>query len=85
MSFYPNDGVVRVGRETKGRRGSGVTVISGLPGSEDALKQIASKLKAQCGVGGTVKDRIVEIQGDQRDRLVKILSDAGYTVKKAGG
>lgn len=85
MSFYPNDGVVRVGRETKGRRGSGATVISGLPGSEDALKQIASKQKAQCGVGGTVKDRIVEIQGDQRDRLVKILSDAGYTVKKAGG
>ena len=85
MSSYPNDGIVRVGRETKGRRGSGVTVITGLPGSEDALKKIASQLKAQCGVGGTVKGRIVEIQGDQRDRLVKILTDAGHTAKKAGG
>ncbi len=85
MSSYPNDGIVRVGRETKGRRGSGVTVVFGLPGSEDALKKIASQLKAQCGVGGTVKNRVVEIQGDQRDRLVKILTDAGYNVKKSGG
>ena len=85
MSNYPNDGIVRVGRETKGRRGAGVTVIVGLPGSEDALKGIASKLKAQCGVGGTVKNRVVEIQGDQRDRLVKILTDLGHKVKKSGG
>jgi translation initiation factor 1 len=85
MSFYPNDGIVRVGRETKGRRGKGVTIVTGIPGSEDALKKLAGQLKAQCGVGGTVKDRVIEIQGDQRDRLIKILSDAGYTVKKSGG
>ncbi len=85
MSLPPNDGIVRVGRETKGRRGKGVTIITGLPGSTDAVKQIAKQLKAQCGVGGTVKGRIVEIQGDQRDRLVKILSEKGYTVKKSGG
>lgn len=85
MSSYPNDGIVRVGRETKGRRGKGVTVITGLPGSSDALKKMASRLKAQCGVGGTVRGRVVEIQGDQRDRLVKLLSAEGFTVKKAGG
>ena len=85
MSSYKNDGIVRVGRETKGRRGKGVTIITGIPGSADALKQIASRLKAQCGVGGTVKGRVIEIQGDQRDRLVDILSAAGYTVKKSGG
>ncbi len=85
MSNYPNDGIVRVGRETKGRRGNGVTVINGLPGSEDALKKIAGKLKAKCGVGGTVRGRVVEIQGDQRDRLIKILTTDGYTVRKAGG
>lgn len=85
MSSYPNDGIVRVGRETKGRRGNGVTVISGIPGSQDALKKTASRLKAKCGVGGTIRGRIIEIQGDQRDRLVKILTADGFTVRKAGG
>ena len=85
MSSYPKDGIVRVGRETKGRRGKGVTIVTGLPGSEAQLKTIASRLKAQCGVGGTVKGRIVEIQGDQRDRLIKILTESGYTVRKSGG
>jgi len=85
MSSYPNDGIIRIGRETKGRRGKGVTIITGLPGSSDALKKIASQLKARCGVGGTVRGRIIEIQGDQRDRLVKLLTADGYTVRKAGG
>jgi len=85
MSSYPRDGVVRVGRETKGRRGKGVSIITGIPGSTDALKEIAKQLKAQCGVGGTVKGRTIEIQGDQRDRLIKILTEKGYTVKKSGG
>ena len=85
MSSYPNDGIVRVGRETKGRRGKGVTIITGLTGSTDALKTLASRLKAQCGVGGTVKGRTIEIQGDQRNRLIKILSSMGHTVKKSGG
>ncbi len=85
MSQYPNDGIVRIGRETKGRRGKGVTIITGIPGSGDALKKIAASLKARCGVGGTVKGRIIELQGDQRDRLMKILSQDGYSVKKSGG
>jgi translation initiation factor 1 len=85
MSSYPNDGIVRVGRETKGRRGKGVTIVTGIPGSTDALKKIAGSLKARCGVGGTVKGRHIEIQGDQRDRLLKILTADGYTVKKSGG
>ena len=85
MAHVPNDGIVRVGRETKGRRGKGVTIITGIPGSADALKKIAASLKARCGVGGTVKGRTIEIQGDQRDRLLKLLTADGYTVKKAGG
>lgn len=85
MSSYPNDGIVRIGRETKGRRGKGVTVITGLPGNTKALKKTASKLKARCGVGGTVRGRTIEIQGDQRDRLVKMLTEDGYTVRKSGG
>ena len=79
------DGIVRVGRETKGRKGAGVTVISGIPTHPEGLKQIAKELKQKCGTGGTVKNGVIEIQGDQRDRLVKELSARGYTVKKAGG
>ena len=64
------DGTVRVGRETKGRKGKGVTVISGLPLTHNALKSLAQKLKQKCGSGGTVKNGVIEIQGDQRDLLV---------------
>jgi translation initiation factor 1 len=80
-----NDGVVRVGRETKGRKGAGVTVITGIPTHPDGLKQIAKELKQKCGTGGTVKNGVIEIQGDQRDLLVEELSARGYTVKRAGG
>jgi translation initiation factor 1 len=80
-----NDGVVRVGRETKGRKGAGVTVITGIPTHPEGLKQIAKELKQKCGTGGTVKNGVIEIQGDLRDMLVKELSARGYTVKKAGG
>ena len=80
-----SDGIVRVGRETKGRKGKGVTVITGLPGSADALRKLASELKAKCGSGGTVKDRVIEIQGEHRDVLVAELTKRGYTVKRAGG
>jgi translation initiation factor 1 len=79
------DGVVRIGRETKGRKGKGVTIISGLPLAEDDLKQMASKLKQLCGTGGTVKDGIVEIQGDHRDKLLAFISAQGYKAKIAGG
>ena len=80
-----SDGIVRVGRETKGRKGAGVTVITGIPAHPEALKQIAKELKQKCGTGGTVKNGVIEIQGDQRDLLVKELSARGYTVKRAGG
>lgn len=79
------DGVVRVSRETKGRGGKGVTLISGLPLAEEALKELASKLKQLCGTGGTVKDGVIEIQGDHREKLCAHLQKAGYKAKLAGG
>ncbi len=80
-----NAPVVRLGRETKGRRGKGVTIISDVPLGEAALLELAAKLKDRCGTGGTVKDRRIEIQGDQRDRLTAILEELGYRVKRVGG
>ncbi|MDI9244795.1 translation initiation factor Sui1 [Marinobacter sp. CHS3-4] len=79
------DGVVRVSRETKGRKGKGVTLITGIPMAGSDLKAYAKTLKAKCGTGGTVKDGVVEIQGDQRDILIPLLKEKGWTVKKAGG
>lgn len=79
------DGIVRVSRETKGRKGKGVTLITGIPLAEKELKAYAKLLKAKCGTGGTVKDGVVEIQGDQRDVLVPLLEQKGWTVKRAGG
>ena len=81
----PNDGIVRVGRETKGRKGSGVTVISGVPLDDKSLKLLAKQLKQKCGTGGTVKSGIIEIQGDHRDLLKQELSKLRYTVKLSGG
>jgi translation initiation factor 1 len=79
------DGIVRVSRETKGRKGKGVTLVTGIPLDDKELKTFAKILKAKCGTGGTVKDGVVEIQGDQRDVLVPLLKDKGWEVKKAGG
>ncbi len=79
------DGVVRVSRETKGRKGKGVTIITGLPLEPDALKQLAKQLKAKCGSGGTVKDGAIEIQGDRRDTVVHELEQLGWPVKQSGG
>jgi translation initiation factor 1 len=79
------DGVVRVARETKGRAGKGVTLIRGLPLAEPELKVIASKMKQLCGTGGTVKDGVIEIQGDNRDKLLAWLLAQGYAAKLAGG
>ena len=79
------DGIVRVGRQTKGRKGSGVTTVSGLPLPVDQLRDLAAQLKRQCGAGGGVKDGLIEIQGDHRDLLVAALTRLGYTVKRAGG
>jgi translation initiation factor 1 len=77
--------VVRVGRETKGRAGKGVTVISDLSLDEKSLTELAAKLKQRLGTGGTVKDGRIEIQGDLRDRIVTELERLGYRVKRAGG
>ncbi|MCL4683772.1 translation initiation factor Sui1 [Myxococcota bacterium] len=77
--------VVRIGRETKGRKGKGVTVVSGIPLSGGALEELASQLKRSCGSGGTVKDGVLEIQGDHRDTLVVALEQHGWIVKRSGG
>ncbi len=79
------DGIVRVFRETKGRRGKAVTVVRGVPLGAAELDDLARDLKRLCGTGGTVKDGAIEIQGDQRDRVVVALGERGYRVKKAGG
>ncbi len=76
---------VRVGRETSGRSGKGVSVVSGLPLSAEALETLATRLKKLCGAGGAVKDGVIEIQGDHRDRLVEELTQLGYEAKRSGG
>ena len=81
----PADGIVRLMRQTKGRKGKGVTLIAGLPLSPAELKTMAKSLKQKCGCGGAVKNDIIEIQGDQRDILEQELTSQGYTVKRAGG
>lgn len=79
------DGVVRVGRETQGRKGKGVTVIHGLPLAGEALEELATRLKKRCGSGGTVSAGVIEIQGDHRDLLVAELVRLGYTARRSGG
>ena len=79
------DGVVRVRRETKGRGGKTVTVITGVAGDDAALSELAGTLKRRCGTGGTTKDGIIEIQGDHGDLLGAELTRLGFTVKRAGG
>ncbi len=81
----PSDGTVRVSRETKGRKGKGVTVVTGVPLAGVELADLAKQLKNRCGAGGTVKNGIIEIQGDHRDRVVAELQQRGWTVKKSGG
>jgi translation initiation factor 1 len=76
---------VRIRRETKGRGGKAVTVVSGIPLAESALKIMCKQLKKRCGVGGSVKGDCIEIQGDQRATLQAELEKQGYTVKLAGG
>ncbi len=77
--------VIRVGRETKGRRGKGVTTISDLPLDDKRLAELAAKLKQRLGTGGTIKGGRIEIQGDHRGRVVAELEGLGYPVERAGG
>ena len=79
------DGAVIVSRESKGRKGAGVTLIRGLPLADKDLAALAKKLEARCGVGGSVKDGVIELQGEQRDRVLELLAAEGYRAKKAGG
>jgi translation initiation factor 1 len=76
---------VKVGRETAGRRGKGVTTVFDVPLNESDLRELAATLKQRCGTGGTVKDGRIEIQGDQRERIVAELEKLGYRVKRVGG
>lgn len=79
------DGNVRVSRETKGRKGKGVTLIKGLAIDAAALKSMCKKLKAMCGSGGTVKEGVIEIQGDYIERILDYLEKQGVKAKRAGG
>ena len=79
------DGIVRISRETKGRKGAGVTLISGLDAGPEELKAIAKKLKTHCGAGGTTKPGQIEIQGDKRAIAKLFFEKSGKIVKLSGG
>ena len=81
----PGTGTVRVSRTTQGRGGKVVSVIAGLPLDSAALDALAAELKKRCGSGGTVRDGVIEIQGEHRDTLVAELNTRGFAAKRAGG
>lgn len=79
------DGIVRIQRQTSGRKGKGVCLITGIDLDDAALEKLAAELKKKCGCGGAVKDGVIEIQGDKRDLLKQLLEAKGMKVKLAGG
>lgn len=79
------DGIVRVGCETKGRGGKTMTVVRGVALDAIALAALGKRLRSACGAGGTLKDGVLEVQGDHRDRVIALLHDEGFVVKRAGG
>jgi translation initiation factor 1 len=79
------DGIVRVSRQTKGRGGKAVTLVRGLALDDAALSSLAKQLRTACGSGGTVKDGVIEVQGDHCERVIELLKPQGWTVKRAGG
>ena len=81
----PNDGVIRVFLERKGRKGKSVTVLRGLAGAAPERKVLLKQLKSRLGTGGALKEGVIEIQGDHRDRVINILEKLGHKAKKAGG
>ena len=85
LAVPSGDGVVRVSRETKGRGGKAVTLVKGLALDSAALTALGKQLKSACGSGGTVKDGVIEVQGDHVERVVAWLAAAGHAVKRAGG
>ncbi len=80
-----SDGIVRVLRETKGRGGKAVTVVRGVPVDAAGLLKLGQELKAACGSGGTVKDGTIEVQGDHVEKVMALLQQRNFTVKRAGG
>ena len=80
-----SDGIIRIKRETKGRKGKGVTTISGIDSQAHDLKKIAANMKKRCGTGGAIKDGVIEIQGDQKEIVKMELEKLGFKVKFAGG
>jgi translation initiation factor 1 len=82
---YPNDGTIRIRREVKGRGGKTVTAVFGVPLEKEDLQEFAKTLKHRCGAGGSVKDGVIVIQGDQRQTLLDEIRKHGYTAKLAGG
>ncbi|MTD39592.1 stress response translation initiation inhibitor YciH [Erwinia sp. CPCC 100877] len=79
------DGIVRIQRQTSGRKGKGVCLIAGVDGDDAELVRLAAELKKKCGCGGSVKDGIIEIQGDKRELIKTLLEAKGMKVKLAGG
>jgi len=79
------DGIIRVQREVKGRKGKTVTTLSGFQMNADELKNLAAQLKSRCGTGGSVKDGVIIIQGDHRDTLITELKNRGFKAKIVGG
>ena len=79
------DGIVRIQKQTSGRKGAGVSLITGLDLPDEELKKLAAELKKRCGCGGAVKDGNIEIQGDKRDLLKSLLEQKNFKVKLAGG
>jgi translation initiation factor 1 len=79
------DGIVRVSRESKGRGGKTVTLVRGLALDDAALTALGKRLRSACGTGGTVKDGVVEVQGDHAERVVALLQAEGFVVKRSGG
>ncbi len=82
---FQGDGIIRIRKETSGRKGKGVTTISGFDLSDSELVKLSKQLKQLCSSGGAVKNRVIEIQGDHRDKIKTALEKLGHTVKLAGG
>mgnify|MGYP000866557217 FL=1 len=85
QSVPAGDGIVRVSRETKGRGGKSVTVVRGVLLEGPALIELGKQLKTQCGTGGTVRDGVIEVQGDHCDKVMLLLRARGFKIKRSGG